>query len=415
MSMKFARKSKRRSGRKFSIKHSVAIFGLVLSFIFIGSVAMANNDIRELQEQRQAITDNIAEQRAFLNNARAERNDTIAEIIALEIDLAEAQNNYYIASENLEAATQKLNEAKADLEQAEAQREQQFEILRHRLRSIHENSPMGYIELLLTSGSVADFLNNMEHFSRIIEHDHNMLNELKETEERIARNMQYIVDYHADAERLAMELENSIITLEYTMATRSARIEALEQDEASHQAIIDQMDSDRQEINLMIAAATAQANAAQAQQRAGSQRTVNVSPYAPFLWPVDGVRGVNSGYGNRTHPISGRGEFHTGLDLRGSHGTRILAADAGVVTFAGWMSGYGNTIIIDHGVNAAGQRITTLYAHNSSNRVTQGQEVRRGDHIGNVGTTGISTGPHLHFEVLINGNHTNPGPFLGIH
>ena len=406
-----------KSSRKLSIKQSVAILCVALSFLFIGSVALANNsDIRELQEQRQSITDNINQQRALLDQARNERNDTIAEILALNIELAEVTNDYFEAQEGLELATQRLNEAQVNLLLAEQQREQQFEILRSRLRSIHENSPMGYIELLLSSGTVADFLNNMEHFSRIIEHDHNMLDELIETEARIARNMQYIVDHHAEAQQLTIELEARTVILEATLETHGSRIEELENDEAAHQTIIDQMDSDRQEVNLLIAAATAQANAAQ-QQRASSSastRTVHVSADAPFRWPVDGPMGITSGYGNRTHPISGRSEFHSGLDLRGTHGTRILAADGGTVTFSGWMSGYGNTVIIDHGVNSAGQRITTLYAHASRLHVSVGQSVSRGDHIANVGTTGISTGPHLHFEVLINGNHTNPEPFLGV-
>ena len=417
MSNKFGRRLKRKSHRKFSVKQSVAIIGMAIFFLVLGTAAMANNsDIRELQERRQAVTDNINAQRAYLNQARAEHNDTMAEIIALGIELEEVTNAFHEAEENLAIVTERLNVAQVELRLAEIEREQQFDILRSRLRSIHENSPMGYIELLMASGSVADFLNNMEHFSRIIEHDHSMLDVLRETEERITRNMQYIVDHHAEVQALTLELESRVAALEATLEARSARIEELESDEAAHQAMIDQMDSDRQEINLLIAAATAQANAANT-QRANAQnaRTVNVSADAPFMWPVDGPRGVNSGFGWRTHPISGRGENHTGLDLRGTHGMRILAADDGTVIFSGWQRGYGNTIIIDHGTNDAGQRITTLYAHNSINHVNQGAQVVRGQHIANVGTTGISTGPHLHFEVLINGTPVNPGPFLGIH
>ncbi|MCL2574327.1 MAG: peptidoglycan DD-metalloendopeptidase family protein [Defluviitaleaceae bacterium] len=406
-----------KSERKFRLKQSVAILCASIFFLSLGSAAMANNNnITELQEQRQSVTDNINEMRSLLNQAQTERNDTMAEIIQLDIELAEVTNEYLIALENLEIVTTLLNIAQIDLIEAEQQREIQFEVLRNRLRSIHENSPMGYIELLLSSGSVAEFLNNMEHFGRIIEHDNNMLEMLIETEERIAQNMQDIVEHHAQAELLTIELEGRIADLEATLVARGARIEELESNAESHQIIIDQLDEERQEFNLLIAAAQAQADAARA-QNASSQnnRTVTVSSDAPFVWPVDGVRGVNSGYGNRTHPISGRSEFHTGLDLRGAHGTPILAADEGHVTFAGWMRGYGNTIIIDHGVNAAGQRISTLYAHNSVNHVSTGQWVARGQHIANVGSTGISTGPHLHFEVMINGNHTNPGPFLGIH
>ncbi|MCL2415472.1 MAG: M23 family metallopeptidase, partial [Defluviitaleaceae bacterium] len=125
-------------------------------------------------------------------------------------------------------------------------------------------------------------------------------------------------------------------------------------------------------------------------------------------WPVQGTRSVNSHYGNRRHPSTGRTSFHTGVDLRAPHGTNVLAAQEGTVIFSGWQRGYGNTIIIDHGGG-----ITTLYAHQSRNLVSSGDRVTRGQVIGRSGATGTATGAHLHFEVRRNGSHINPRPFLG--
>jgi len=126
----------------------------------------------------------------------------------------------------------------------------------------------------------------------------------------------------------------------------------------------------------------------------------------PTLWPINGR--ISSGFGWRRNPFGGRGsEHHSGVDIPARTGTQIRATGGGRVTFSGWRNGYGNTIVIDHG-----NGIQTLYAHNSRNRVSVGQRVERGDIIGYVGSTGRSTGPHLHYEVIVNGTAVNPVPFL---
>ena len=406
---------------KANIKKGIVIFLVATFFFTIGgnaSASLTNNpNLTDLQERRRAVQANIDEQVALLAEARAERNDTMAEIIELDIELSEVTNDYYEALENLEIVTELLYQAQENLAEAERQREAQFEMLRLRLRSLHENSPLGYIELLLSSGSIADFLNNMEHFSRILEHDNTMLDALTETEARVARNKQETAQRHTEVQTLTLELEHRINALEATLYMRGSRIEELELDEAAYQAMINQLDADRQQLNLQILNAQAQADAARARQQSANAQTarnVTLSADALFTWPVAGRREISSGYGWRTHPISRRSEFHEGIDMRAPNGTHIFAAADGFVSFAGWMSGYGNTIIIDHGTDGNGNRVTTLYGHNSRNIATQGQWVEQGDHIANVGSTGISTGPHLHFEVRLNGQHTDPGPYLGL-
>jgi len=129
----------------------------------------------------------------------------------------------------------------------------------------------------------------------------------------------------------------------------------------------------------------------------------------PTLWPI--TTQVSSEFGWRRNPMGGRGgEFHSGIDLRAPRGTSIRAAGGGTVSFVGWQGGYGNTVIINHG-----NGITTLYAHNTANLVTVGQRVERGDVIATVGTTGRTTGPHVHFEVRINDTAVNPRPYMMEH
>jgi len=138
-------------------------------------------------------------------------------------------------------------------------------------------------------------------------------------------------------------------------------------------------------------------------RNSNSAQSANTS--ANFSWPVEGR--ITSGYGNRRHPVSGRNDFHKGVDIAAPYGTVIRATATGSVSFVGWMGGYGRVVIIDHG-----NGYETLYAHNSQILVSDGQRVNRGSSIARIGTSGVATGPHVHFEIHSNGNHQNPMNFL---
>ena len=395
---------------KFGIKQSLAIAAaIVISFIIGTNTMMAN--ITDLRERRQSIINDLNEQRRILSEAQAERNYAEAEIIQLDIDLTQVTGEYFLAQEDLEATKALLHQTEADLAEAELQREAQFELLRNRIRFMHENNSMTYIEMLFASENIADFLSNLDHIGRIIEHDNSILSNLKEIEERIARNRDEIALQYAAVYQLTLDLEAARADLERTLADREARIAALVMTEADVNAMIASMEEDRRQVGILIANAEAQAQAArqQAARTQASRNNVNVSSDAVLLWPVDGPRGVNSPYGNRNHPITGRREMHTGVDLRAASGTPILAAEAGVVVESRYVRGWGNRVVISHG-----NGLSTMYAHNSRNIVTEGETVYRGQVIARAGSTGISTGPHLHFEVWVNGNHVNPNAHLGI-
>ena len=170
--------------------------------------------------------------------------------------------------------------------------------------------------------------------------------------------------------------------------------------------------ADREITNLIKKAQKEQEEASRARQNR-NQKNNNQSTKFNYTggklgWPVPGRSTISSGYGSRTSPIKGKGEFHTGLDIPAPTGTKIYAAESGKVINSGSINGYGYTVIIDHG-----NGLSTLYGHNSQLKVKVGQKVKRGDVIALAGSTGWSTGPHCHFEVRINGKHTNPWSYLG--
>ena len=391
-------------------KIAVGAMAAFMLFATVDGVAWGRS-LADLNRQRQEARDEAAEMRAVLAQAQAERRDTEAEIIMLDIELMEVSTELFFAEEALDMTLQRLAEAEIELEQAEADREARFEVLRGRLRFMHQNGNLSYIDLLLGSQNLTDFLNNREHFRRIIEHDNTMVAELIELEEQIIAVRDEIQEQVMALETLTQDLEVAIAALEATLAEREVRLQALGYDEAHAQAMVAAAEATEREVQAHIAAAEAEANRIRAEQRNLQARSGNVSvtANAHMVWPVALAPHVNSDYGWRNRPIGRGTEFHEGIDMRAPFNAGILAAEDGVVTFSGWMGGYGNTIIIDHGGG-----ISTLYAHNTANIARVGQFVTRGEQIARAGSTGHSTGSHLHFEVRVNGRHQDPAPFLGM-
>ncbi|MCL2235129.1 MAG: peptidoglycan DD-metalloendopeptidase family protein [Defluviitaleaceae bacterium] len=390
-------------------KIAVGAMATFMLFVAVDGVAIARS-LTDLNRQRQEVRDEISGLRDLLNEAQAERRDTEAEILMLDIELMEAGNELFLVQESLAYTEERLADAEAALVQAEIDREERFDVLRGRLRFMHQNGNLSYIDLLLGSQNLTDFLNNREHFRRIVEHDNAMVTELIELEEQIAATRDEIAEQVVVLEIQTQNLEDAMASLEATLLEREIRLMELGYNESHAASMLASAEATEREVQSHIVAAEAEANRIRAEQRALQTRTgnVRVQSDAQMAWPVGRAAGVNSDYGWRQRPIGRGTEFHEGIDMTAPFNTPILASEDGVVTFSGWMGGYGNTIIVDHGGG-----ISTLYAHNTANMVSVGQWVYRGQQIARAGSTGHSTGSHLHFEVRINGRHTDPAPFVG--
>ncbi|MDR0272656.1 MAG: M23 family metallopeptidase, partial [Clostridiales bacterium] len=251
---------------------------------------------------------------------------------------------------------------------------------------------------------------------------------LEASEARIALNYEVQVNSLGLIQDLHAEKERARLDIERRMSEREQFFASLQEDAERYEEYMELLEAEAQTINRELGIVQAQyrrevaeaerrrreeeerrraeAAAAAAAERNAQLATLN--SFDSFAWPVPTHSQVASGYGNRPDPFTGRTAFHSGIDITAPAGTRINAAEAGIVRFAGWGAGWGNYIVIDHA-----DGFSTLYAHNSRNRVSAGARVTRGQHIADVGTTGRSTGNHLHFEIHTNGNHTNPMAFYG--
>ena len=387
------------------------LFILILSF----SVAVYANSVTELRRQREEAQAAHSAAGNRLKEVRAEKNTLLGEIDELDDELTKvsAELNYLL--EQFTLTEQILYLTIHELANATERRENQYESYKKRVRAQYMNGTVGYLDVLLKAENVIDLLNRVEYVIAIVESDRSMSERLEETENLISIKLAETSQAKDELEFLANECKLREAELEDAIKRKTAFINRLNADEALYNQTILDLEADSLRIEQLIIAAEAEearkiaeAKAkADEEARKAAARAATLVQGGLMAWPVPSEGYISSLYGNRQSPFRDADEFHTGIDIPAIAGADIVAAEGGIVILAGWNGGYGNTVIINHG-----NGMTTLYGHNSSVTVSVGQEVTKGQVIAKAGSTGYSTGPHLHFEVRINGKHVNPLPYV---
>ena len=405
-----------------SKKKYFAIFlVLVTLFTFFPTVEMdasaeLRRQLQELERQRTEARAQVRESQTLLEGVRAE----IAELLEIIQGYTQRIMDAYADLEEIEIVLLqtelRTTYAEMELVEARAYRDKQDEIFRTRLRAMHEQGPAGHLQVLFQATSFSDFLVRLEHVRAVSQFDREILETMQEAEDRVANTVDELVRLHTSFERLQDERQLAIIALEEAHDANTAMLTRMYADEEQALLMYELQSYEEQAVNELFGIVSVRLRAAETeearqrreeelrqQREAQNARLANLNEFdGVFQWPVPTSSHISSYFGWRT--IFGRREHHYGIDIaRTPVGTRIVAAADGYVRFAGWNSGFGNYIIIDHC-----SVYSTLYAHNSLNRVRAGQRVTRGQHIADVGSTGRSTGPHLHFEIRRNGVRVNP-------
>ena len=387
---------------------------VLAALMVIPGLTVGAQSITEMQQQQQEIQREAEGTRQELTETQQEMEALEAAIMAMDMVLDEATERLEEIDQYLAETEIALAETEQALEEAQQERDEHFERFRARLRETYILGPVVYLEVVLQATSFSNFLTRLDHMNTIARSDREMAGRLQVAESIVAEKLEETYIQMARIETLQAVQEERIMELEDALDQKYMFMSLLEYDVYQYEAKIRELEQANQEITTQIqrlqAEEEARRRAAAAQEAARRAAQQTVRPLGGSMtWPVPGHYRVSSGYGNRQHPISRRSEFHTGIDIPAPNGTYILAAYGGTVIISGWQRGYGHTIVIDHGGG-----ISTLYGHNSRNIVEVGQEVTRGQRIARVGSTGISTGPHLHFEVRHNGRHVSPNSYLGI-
>ena len=358
----------------------------------------------ELQNERDQLSKQTKEAQQKLKEAQQKQADVEAEITAMDDVINAAQKELDSAQADLDDVTARLEASQKALEEANIKREQQFVTFSGRMRFFYENSRLSYLDILLQSEGFSDILRRLQYIDDIMSYDQNLLTELTATQNEIKTRTEEIKVEKEQSEYLLGVAQEKMDSLDAIVAEKRRLVESYAQDEAKYNQLISSNEKASQEAQAMINKLLAESS---------SSKSTYVYTGGQLNWPVPSraasSSSLSSGYVSRNRPIGRGSEFHTGYDIPASYGSAVVAAEAGTVIYAGWMSGYGNTIMINHG-----NGLVTLYGHNSSLTVSKGDTVSRGQQVAKIGSTGNSTGNHCHFEVRVNGSHTNPEPYLGV-
>lgn len=317
-----------------------------------------------------------------LNENRDSQLRLDEQIIELNSKIKEVEEKISSTNEEINELDLQINDIKSEINELENNIQNNKEKLSKRIKVINSNYSMSYIKILLNSSSISDFFNNMYIVKQIVKQDKDVLNELDENKQEIEDKKSQIENKKVEQEELKLLLEKDS--------------ESLNNDKIEVENLKSELEKEENELELEI-------------EKIASQSVVNGESQviSSGSWPVPGYSRISSPYGYRIHPIFNTKKMHTGIDIPAPTGTPTVSIDAGKVIFSGDKGGYGKTVMIQHDDGKV-----TLYAHNSELLVSVGQRVQKGQVIAKIGSTGNSTGPHLHFEVRINGNHVNPVPYI---
>lgn len=361
---------------------------LVFGFIAPGQASTLEDRKKELNQVNRMIQQR--KQQLAENNKK--KQNVIQELNTIDQDISQTSQDLQRIANELAALQKAIQKTEKELKEKEADLEKRTQFLYQRLEDIYMDGQVSYLEVLLQSTSMSDFLTRLDLMQYIAEQDSRLVRELAAERDQIEQHKKELVN---KKEEVAVLQETTRAKQTYLAARRSDREAALGQLETERKAYLRAMQeleaSSRNLTNII-----QQMQSKNQKPRQGTGR---------FIWPVSGP--ITSNYGMRYHPILHQSRLHSGVDIGASGGTPIKAADDGTVIYSGWMGGYGQVVVLDHGGG-----YSTLYAHMSSIAVGKGSGVTQGQTIGRVGSTGWSTGPHLHFEVRINGNTQNPLNYL---
>lgn len=369
----------------------VIIMVLVLSVFPMYSSA---SNLSELEQKQNEINTQIEQKNEELTGIQSEISSVMQEIQSLTEEIT----NYEKEIQGLDSQTEELKSSIEELEKeltvSQTKYEKQKKSLEDRLVILYEAGETNYLDVLLNSKSLSDFLSSYYYISEIVKHDKELLEDLESDKNKIELNKKTLDEQREKLKSIRNSKERTAIVLENTKILQNNYKKQLTEEEKTLQAEIETYESQVREIEAEILLIT----------------TANLdSDYTGGImaWPVPGYTRITSEFGMRLHPTLHVYKLHTGIDIGAPMRANFVAASDGVVVKAGYNIAYGNMVIIDHGGG-----ISTLYAHGDEILVTVGQTVKRGEIILKVGSTGYSTGPHAHFEVRVNGEYVQPLNFL---
>ncbi|MGE5453691.1 MAG: murein hydrolase activator EnvC family protein [Methylocystaceae bacterium] len=365
---------------------------LLMSLMLFICVPVRADEIGDKQQELNALQAQIQAKKNLINKARAQEKSVTQAISNLEKQITKAQREIQVLSSAVSKKQLSIEQTQTAIKEKEADLTERNRFLSTRLVQIFEMGKGGYLEVILGAQSFSEMLTRFDMLATIVKQDTSLIksigqarNDLVEAKNELNSQKNQLLEIRKDEQEKKVELAA-------TSEVKQDYLKQVQKERKKYEQALKELEAESSQLQSII----------RKLQSGGKYMGTG-----QFTWPAPGYKRISSDYGMRYHPILKVRKLHTGMDIAAPMGAKVLAADGGKVIYRGSLGGYGNVIIVDHGGG-----ISTLYAHMSAFIAKNGQQVNRGDQIGKVGSTGWSTGAHLHFEVRENGTPVNPHSYV---
>lgn len=392
---------------------------LLISFSFTNVFATSKSQIQS----------QINDKKEELQDVKDEKSGVLSEIDKLNTSIASTEKEISDLNDKITELTSSISDKTEEIEQKEEEFEEKDKLLQDRLVALYEAGDTTYLDMLLTSGSITDFISSYYLVAQLTKCDTEVLNAIENTKKEIEDDKKELETKKQEIDKTKSQIAEKNEKLKSDKSTKQAKVNSLTEEEKELEGELAAYNAEMEKIAAAERKAKAEEEAKRKKEEedakknqtntgntnntgstgatGGSNGTVTSS--GKMTWPIPGYKNITSYFGYRVHPIYGTWKLHSGIDVGAPTGAKFVAADDGTVLIAsyGYNGGYGNYVVINHG-----NGITTRYAHGTSILVSAGQKVTKGTPVLTVGSTGASTGPHAHFEVRVNGTAVNPLNYL---
>lgn len=394
--------------------------------------ATEESNLSEAQQEKKTLENDLQKAKELIDSLKGSKEDIQSEVEKLDKQLNEISGKVKELESRLSKKRQEIADTESALNKAKEQEKKQYRNMKKRIQFMYENGQTSYVEMLLSADSFTDFLNAVEYITQISQYDRKMLKEYQNMQVTIADTQKTLETDYASLQSLQAKVQEEKQAVAALESAKKGELNDVADDLTDAQTVAKAYEAEIQAQNEVIAqiqaaqkraaeqqAAQQQAQAAEENQgatdaaRENQNTAQNTTPSGngqstgSMMWPCPSSKRVTSDYGPRTSPTNGASSNHKGIDIGAAYGADIVAADGGTVLVATYSSSGGNYVIIDHGGG-----LCTVYMHASSLTVSAGQTVSKGQVIAKVGSTGISTGNHLHFGVTLNGVYVSPWGYV---
>lgn len=348
------------------------------------------DEISDQQNLLEGINQQMGQQQNNLNNASNVEKTVMGQVQGIEKDVTKTQSEIRSLADQVRYLQNNIAVTEKQIGLQQKEMEKQTKLLSDRLVFIYEQGESSYLEVLLSANDLKDFLSRFDMLNSIVEQDRDLINSIN-SQKRDLDMKKSDLEVQKRALQVAKETqEGKKQVLSSQLNDKKVVLTGVQQEKEKFAQAMEELEQASRQAEAMI----------RKLQRNGKGARIGTGSYT---WPAPGYGNITSPFGMRFHPILKTRKLHTGADIGAPSGADIVAADGGTVIFSGWFGAYGQATIIDHGAG-----MSTLYGHQSELLVSEGEKVAKGQIIGRVGSTGWSTGAHLHFEVRINGSPVNP-------